>query len=64
MRKQNPAQRLGNGSKQNPVAKFAHQFNKAQVFADKRHYKRNAKHKSAEPFAIVYRLTMANGFAA
>ena len=37
----------------NPVAKFAHRFNKAQVFADKRHYQRKAKHKGQEPFSIV-----------
>jgi hypothetical protein len=32
----------------NPVAKFAHQFNKAQVFADKRDYRRKAKHAKEE----------------
>jgi hypothetical protein len=32
----------------NPVAKFAHQFNKAQVFADKTKYQRRAKHKKQE----------------
>ncbi len=30
---------------QNPVAKFARQFNKAQVFADKNQYRRNEKHR-------------------
>jgi|JFJP01.1.fsa_nt_gi hypothetical protein len=34
----------------NPVAKYAHQFNKAQVFSDKSKYRRNAKHKGEEPF--------------
>lgn len=29
----------------NPVAKFAHQFNKAHVFADKNNYRRTAKHR-------------------
>ncbi len=31
---------------QNPVAKFAGQFNKAQIFADKKQYRRNADRKS------------------
>ena len=33
---------------QNPVAKFAHQFNKAHVFEDKNKYHRNAKHRKQE----------------
>jgi len=37
---------------QNPVAKYAHQFNKAQVFKDKTKYQRKVKHKGSEPFAI------------
>ncbi len=37
----------------NPVAKFAHQFNKAQVFKDKTKYQRNAKHKGKEPFPMM-----------
>ena len=38
---------------QNPVAKYAHHFNKSQVFEDKKnHYRRNAKHKSKEAFII------------
>ena len=32
----------------NPVAKFAHQFNKAHVFEDKSNYHRNAKHRKQE----------------
>jgi hypothetical protein len=40
---------------QNPVAKFAHQFNKAHVFEDKNKYRRNAKHRKQEasPIALV-----------
>ncbi len=38
---------------QNPVAKFAHQFNKAAIFADKNHYCRNAKHRKQETSLIV-----------
>ena len=40
---------------QNPVAKFAHQFNKAHVFEDKNKYRRSAKHRKQEasPVALV-----------
>jgi len=38
---------------QNPVAKYAHRFNKSQVFKDKKnHYRRNAKHKGKGAFII------------
>lgn len=40
-------------SLQNPVAKFAHQFNKAQRFCDKSKYRRNAKHRNQEVSPIV-----------
>ena len=53
MRKQNKAKGLDDMPIKNPVAKFAHQFNKAQVFKDKRKYQRNAKHPGLEPFSIV-----------
>lgn len=36
----------------NPVAKYARQFTKAQVFNDKSKYQRKAKHKGMEPFSI------------
>jgi hypothetical protein len=39
---------------QNPVAKFAHQFNKAQVFCDKSQYRRSAKHRKQEASAKVF----------
>lgn len=38
---------------QNPVAKFAHQFNKALVFEGKNKYHRNAKHRKQEASLIV-----------
>ena len=38
---------------QNPVAKFAHQFNKAHVFEDKNKYHRNAKHRKQEASLII-----------
>jgi stalled ribosome alternative rescue factor ArfA len=37
----------------NPVAKFAHQFNRSQAFKDKTKYQRNAKHKGKEPFPMM-----------
>jgi hypothetical protein len=37
----------------NPVAKFAHQFNKALVFADKTGYRRKAKHPKQEASLIA-----------
>ncbi|MBF6650689.1 hypothetical protein [Methylobacter sp. BlB1] len=39
---------------QNPVAKFAHQFNKAQTFRDKSKYSRKAKHAKQEVFPITW----------
>jgi hypothetical protein len=39
---------------QNPVAKFAHQFNKAHVFQDKTQYRRNAKHRKQEASATSF----------
>ncbi|CAA9892410.1 hypothetical protein METHB2_70017 [Candidatus Methylobacter favarea] len=37
---------------QNPVAKYAHQFNKAQIFFDKTKYRRKEKHAKQEVFPI------------
>lgn len=34
--------------KQNPVAKYAHLFNKAHIFSDKSKYSRKAKHTRQE----------------
>jgi hypothetical protein len=64
MRKQNPYKGLKDKPINNPVAKFAHHFNKAQVFADKRQYQRKAKHRGLEPFAIVSPEAIAKGLAA
>jgi hypothetical protein len=38
---------------QNPVAKFAHKFNKAHVFADKSRYRRDVKHRKQEASPIA-----------
>ncbi len=43
---------------QNPVAKFARQFNKAQVFADKNQYRRNEKHRQQEASPITLNLSV------
>ncbi len=36
----------------NPVAKFAAQFNRATVFRDRSKYRRKAKHRGVESFAL------------
>jgi len=38
---------------QNPVAKYAHLFNKAQAFCDKSKYSRKAKHPRQEANPMV-----------
>lgn len=38
---------------QNPVAKFAHMFNKSLTFHDKNKYSRNAKHRKQEASSVV-----------
>jgi hypothetical protein len=38
---------------QNPVAKYAHLFNKAQTFCDKSKYSRKAKHQRQEASPII-----------
>ena len=48
MKKRNKTKKIECVSVQNPVAKFAHQFNKALVYADKIQYRRNAKHRKQE----------------
>ena len=48
MKKRNNTKKIECVSVQNPVAKFAHQFNKALVYADKIQYRRNAKHRKQE----------------
>jgi hypothetical protein len=64
MRKQPKAKGVDNPPTHNPVAKFAHQFNKAQIFADKRKYQRKAKHSGLEPFSITLSKVFEKGFNA
>lgn len=47
---------------QNPVAKHAHKFNRAQVFKDKTKYQRKIKHKGREPFIMSFKKGMTKGF--
>ncbi|MBD9358713.1 DUF7230 family protein [Methylomonas albis] len=61
MRKQNPSKDLQDKPSKNPVAKFAHRFNKAQVYADKTQYRRKAKHQGQEPFSIVSEQAIEKG---
>ncbi|MGR9114745.1 MAG: DUF7230 family protein [Gammaproteobacteria bacterium] len=46
----------------NPVAKYANQFNKTQVFRDKTKYKRKAKHLNLEPLPIQLKGFIGKGF--
>ncbi|ESS73454.1 hypothetical protein MGMO_20c00090 [Methyloglobulus morosus KoM1] len=48
MKKRKNMNKIEEAPNQNPVAKFAHQFNKAQVFDDKTEYRRQAKHRKQE----------------
>jgi hypothetical protein len=54
MKKQNKTKGLPETAPNNPVAKFAHQFNKALVYADKRKYQRKVKHSGLEPFLVAF----------
>jgi hypothetical protein len=53
MKKHKKFKPLPSATPQNPVAKFAHRFNKAQIFSDKTRYQRHNKHKGKEPFPII-----------
>jgi hypothetical protein len=52
MKKRKNMDKIEDIPSQNPVAKFAHQFNKAHIFSDKSKYSRKAKHakQEASPF--------------
>ncbi|MCK9606891.1 MAG: hypothetical protein M0R33_10660 [Methylomonas sp.] len=63
MRKQNKAKGLCDKPIKNPVAKFAHQFNKTQIFKDKSRYQRKAKHSGLEPFSILSKEMIEKGSA-
>lgn len=56
MKKTKKSKGLETSIVKNTVAKFAFQFNKAQIYKDKTKYQRNAKHKGQEPFPIMLEL--------
>jgi hypothetical protein len=53
MKKSKKMNKIDDIAAQNPVAKFAHQFNKAQIFADKKDYRRKAKHAKQEVSPVI-----------
>ena len=53
MKKRNNPKKIDCVPIQNPVAKFAHQFNKALIFVNKNKYQRNAKHRKQEASLIT-----------
>lgn len=53
MKKRKNPNKIAGVPVQNPVAKFAHQFNKAHIFCDKSKYRRNAKHRKQEASPIT-----------
>lgn len=53
MKKRKNPQGTDGAPTQNPVAKYAHLFNKAQTFCDKSKYSRKAKHTRQEASPIV-----------
>ena len=60
MKKRRHLKEIDNNPLQNPVAKYAHRFNKAQTFADKSKYCRKAKHATQEAFPIVLMRAIGN----
>jgi len=53
MKKRNNPKKIDCVPVQNPVAKFAHQFNKVHVFEVKNKYHRNVKHRKQEASLIT-----------
>ena len=53
MKKRNNPKKIDCVPIQNPVAKFAHQFNKALILVNKNKYQRNAKHRKQEASLII-----------
>ncbi len=45
----------------NPVAKYAHRFNRAHVFKDKSKYQRHGKHKGQEPLPMIVSTGIGKG---
>ena len=64
MRKQTKAKGCSELPVKNPVAKFAHQFNKSQIYADKRQYRRKDKHQGLEPCSTALTKAFEQDFMA
>ena len=62
MKKRKKTKGLEEIPNRNPVAKFAHNFNKAQTFKDKSKYCRKAKYKNMEPLPMLLINNIGNGF--
>ncbi len=62
MKKRKKSKHLQTPVTPNPVAKFAHQFNKSHQFDDKTKYRRRNKHKGQEPFAMCLLNTLQMAF--
>lgn len=62
MKKRKKSNVLQQETIKNPVAKYAHQFNKAAIYKDKSKYQRNAKHKGQEPFPMKSGDFIGKGF--
>lgn len=62
MKKTKKLKGLAESLAKNPVAKFAHQFNRAQVYKDKTKYQRSAKHKGQEPFPMILLVVLEKVF--
>jgi hypothetical protein len=62
MKKRQKDKKLSELVIKNPVAKYAHQFNKAIVFEDKTKYQRGEKHKGREPFIMSLEQDITKGF--
>lgn len=54
MKKLNKANGLEKQPIKNPVAKYAHFFNKSTIYANKRKYNRKLKHNGLESFSIIF----------
>jgi hypothetical protein len=61
MKKRKNMNKIDAAPSQNPVAKFAHRFNKAQIFSAKSEYRRKAKHAKQEACPSI--LDRVNGQA-
>jgi len=53
MKKRKITIQAGNPVPKNPVAKYAHQFNKSRMFCSKKRYNRKAKHVAQEVLPIL-----------